>query len=260
MKTYEIEVGRICEFIKEYITESKINGVVIGISGGLDSAIVAALAVKTLGPERVYCYYLPYGKKKKDLSLTHAKLICKNLNLTLLEEDIKSSVDAVSSIPLVSNQFNPLSIGNIKSRMRMILLYHIAQMKHSIVLGTTNRSEWVTGYFTKFGDGGCDLEPLLHLYKTEIFEIAKQLNIPNEIINKSPSADLWEGQTDEKELGITYKKLDRILMMFAGEKGLFYEINNIESYGITMEDVKTVAKLVDNSKHKRRLPPCLERE
>lgn len=260
MKTYDVEIGRICEFIKEYVTESKTKGIVIGLSGGLDSAVVTALAVKALGPERVYCYYLPYGTKKKDLAQTHAKLICKNLNLTLIEEDIKTAVDTVCSAQIVSSQSNQLSIGNIKSRLRMIMLYHIAQMKCSLVFGTTNRSEWNVGYFTKFGDGGCDFEPIIHIYKTEIFELAKHLGIPDEIINKQPSAELWEGQTDEKELGITYKKLDRVLMMFGGEHGVFFSINNIESYEITMDDIKHVARLVDNSKHKRRLPPCLERE
>lgn len=248
---YEEETKRICSFIQGYVDEAKAKGIVLGFSGGLDSAVVAFLSKKAIGNNNVYCYYLPYtekadiGKRDENISLAHNYLTSKI--------NIKDSVDAIASTIVVPNK---LTIGNIKARVRMTILYAIAQRKGCLVAGTTNRSEWMTGYFTKFGDGGCDIEPILHLYKTEVFELAKHLGIPKEIISKPPSADLWKGQTDEKELGITYKELDRILMFL--EKRSPYSVF-VPSW-MDRKNYELVMNLVSRSEHKRRLPPCLNRE
>jgi NAD+ synthase len=256
MKSYQTETEQICKFISDYVKESKTKGIVLGVSGGLDSAVVAVLSVKAIGKENVHLFYYPYKFKpmQSDIDKQHIDILCKKFGLTYETRYISHIVDEFT---ITKN--SKLVRGNIMSRTRMIKLYQQANERNCIVLGTTNRSEWLTGYFTKHGDGACDFEPIMHLYKTEIFGLARSLGIPDALISKKPSAGLWDGQTDEHELGITYKKLDRILMLFGMEEGMFFPIYNIERYHITTKDINMVAKLVNDTKHKRRLPLCPER-
>jgi NAD+ synthase len=244
MKSFDTEIERICGFIKEYVAESKTNGVVLGLSGGLDSAVVATLSAKALGTEKVHCLYLPYGLDYNDINFHHVSRFRYEFKLQMTEKHITETVDS-----FIINKSTPLSIGNIKSRVRMIHLYKEANEFNCLVIGTTNRSEFLIGYFTKFGDGACDIEPISHLYKTEIFELAKHLGIPDEIINKAPSADLWEGQTDEKEIGMSYKELDEILKW----------IDSYSDQSPCFPHYEQVAKMVFKSMHKRRSIPCLTR-
>jgi NAD+ synthase len=150
-----------------------------------------------------------------------------------------------------------MAVANLKPRIRMVILYEYANNHSCLVVGTTNRSEHEIGYFTKHGDGACDIEPIQHLYKTEIFELAKYLGIPDCIINKAPSADLWEGQTDEGEIGLTYKQLDKCLKLWEMPD---FDDDDMKKVGVTSKEVERVRSLLSKSGHKRRLPPCINRE
>ena len=234
----------IIQFIKNQVKSANAKGVVLGLSGGIDSAVVAVLAKKALGTKNVLCYYLPYNTDINNSE--HIFKLCNKFKLKCTNLSIKQIVDLFTYYPK-----EELTKGNIKARIRMTYLYTFANSKNCLVIGTTNKSELMTGYFTKYGDGACDFEPIAHLYKTEVIQLAKQLGIPDEIINKPPSADLWKGQTDEDEIGLSYYELDEILQ-FIEMKGNYPESKNITW------NISKVLKMIYKSEHKRNQPPVIE--
>ncbi|MDN5320542.1 MAG: synthase [Thermococcaceae archaeon] len=244
---YEKVINMLISFIQEKVEESKVKGVVLGISGGVDSATVAYLATKALGKERVLGLILPYYINQ---DVDDALLVCKELGIEHKLINIKEIVDQFEKS--IGFELDRVSKGNLMSRTRMVILYAYANSKNYLVLGTSNKSEFLTGYFTKWGDGASDYAPLINLYKTEVWEIAKRLGVPERIINKKPSAGLWEGQSDEDDLGISYQLLDEILYRLVDLK---MEKNKIaEELNVPIEKVKHVENLVKRSEHKRRLP------
>ena len=208
------------------------KNVFIGISGGIDSAVTAFLCVKALGRKRVFGVLMPYGRQK---DINDALAVVGQLGIKYFSKDIKSIVDQYK---IADNRF---VLANIMSRVRMTILYAYANHKNGLVAGTTNKSEMAVGYFTKFGDGGCDFEPIANLYKTEIFQLAKQLNVPQDVIAKKPSAGLWNDQFDEDELGFTYNELDRFLQ---GEH-------------FSSQTESKIKEIISLSEHKRHLPPTI---
>ncbi|WP_297507690.1 NAD+ synthase [Thermococcus sp.] len=244
---YEKAIERIVDFISEKVREAGTNGVVVGISGGIDSATTAYLAVKALGSEKVLGLIMPYYENR---DVEDAKLVCESLGIKCKVVNIRPIVEEF----VKSLGFEPdkKSLGNIMARTRMVLLYAHANALNRLVLGTSNRSEFLTGYFTKWGDGASDYAPLINLYKTEVWEIAKLLGVPERIIEKKPTAGLWEGQTDEDELGISYRLLDEILWRLVDLKMPKEKIAG--ELGISVETVEHVENLVKSSEHKRRLP------
>jgi NAD+ synthase len=248
---YEKVINMLISFIQEKVEESKVKGVVLGISGGVDSATVAYLATKALGKERVLGLILPYYINQ---DVDDALLVCKELGIEHKLINIKEIVDQFEKS--IGFELDRVSKGNLMSRTRMVILYAYANSKNYLVLGTSNKSEFLTGYFTKWGDAASDYAPLINLYKTEVWEIAKRVGVPERIINKKPSAGLWEGQSDEDDLGISYQLLDEILYRLVDLK---MEKNKIaEELNVPIEKVKHVENLVKRSEHKRRLPIGLE--
>jgi len=251
------------EWIKNYISSAKADGVVIGLSGGIDSSVTASLCVSALGKEKVIGISLPCESIPQDFE--DAKLIADQLGIELIKIDLtplfsefKESVIA----SLEETQFtlinveedmwkdNILALANVKPRLRMTTLYYIGQsLGLYLVAGTGNRTEMAIGYFTKYGDGAVDFEPLGDLYKCEVRELAKHFNIPEKIIKKPPSAGLWKGQTDEDEIGISYDKLDEII----------YRIdNNLDMSDLNEKNVSKVKNMMRSSSHKKKMPPIFE--
>jgi len=201
--TSKINYTKIKKFFKSKLA-------IVGISGGVDSALTAAILVKALGKEKVVGVMMPY---KKQSDIDDSKELIKELGIVGKEINIEKMVEPYLSI----FSENKLVLGNIMSRIRMIVLYAIANSENGLVAGTTNKSEMAIGYFTKHGDGGCDVEIIASLLKTDVWEMAKKMASKNcwptlaKIANKIPTAGLWENQTDEKEMGFSYEILDKYL-------------------------------------------------
>lgn len=197
----------ITRWIKTEVESANLKGAVFGISGGIDSAVVACLCKNAFGDDALGLI-MPIASNPKDEE--DAKILAETIGLNYKKVDLNNGFDAL--ISTFEDNKVQMAKSNIKPRLRMITLYYYAQNNGYMVLSGSNRSEFMTGYFTKYGDSGADLMPLLNLFKSDIFEMAKVLGVPDVILNKKPSAGLWEGQTDEDEFGFTYKELDNYLM------------------------------------------------
>lgn len=196
----QIVIEHIVEWINEKVIDAGCDGVVFGLSGGIDSAVVAAIA-KQAFPENSLGLIMPCHSIEEDEK--HARLVADKINLNIEKVDLTSTYDELVK-NIKKKEHNQLALSNIKPRLRMTTLYYYAQINNYLVLGPTNKSEFVTGYFTKHGDSGVDLLPIADFVKGEIYEMARILDIPKEIINKPPSAGLVKNQTDEDEMGIKY--------------------------------------------------------
>jgi len=210
----------------------------IGLSGGIDSSIVATLAVNALGKDKVYGIIMPYYCNE---DTEDAVKLAKKLGIRYSVISIRNMVASFRK-PDISN--TNLVKGNLMARIRMCVLYSYSNSNNGLVLGTTNKTEMLVGYFTKHGDGAVDIEPIAHLYKTEIFELAKYLKIDKKLIDKKPSAGLWLGQTDEEELGIDYITLDKMLKCKPPKE--------------SKHKIGLVLKLMKKAEHKVTFPKNLE--
>ncbi len=231
------EIVKIKDLIRTAIWQSGTAGVVVGISGGLDSAVAAALSVKAAGPERVIGVSMPAASGSTQ-DIKDAETLCATLGIELLSVPLDGIMDAFSAAPHIT--LTPLLSGNIAARLRMTILYNIAAAKGYLVCGTSNKTEYLIGYSTKWGDGAADIQPLLHLYKKDVYTIARELEIPEAILNKAPSAGFYEGQTDEGELGISYRELDAALFNL--------ELNEFKPE--TGQEERVLA-MIQKSSHKR---------
>jgi len=199
-------IERIVKKIAKEVQAAKVRGVILGLSGGVDSAVVAVLAKKALGRKRVLGLLLPCESHPGDFA--DAKLLCRKFGINHKAVDLTPVYRAIKK---VFPKGNKLALANLKPRLRMLTLYYFANNLNYLVLGTGNKSELSVGYFTKYGDGGVDLLPIGGLLKTEVRRLAARLGIPDRVIVKPPTAGLWKGQTDECEMGLTYDLLDRML-------------------------------------------------
>jgi NAD+ synthase len=236
------------EFIKTYVQNSGSEGVVIGMSGGVDSAVTAILCRAALGKKKSICLFLPDETTPKE-DFKHFKILVDRFDIDYNKIDINNLVKQFNNNCLIKP--DKYALANVKARVRMIFLFEYANMKHRLVCGTSNKSELLVGYFTKYGDGGVDIQPMGDLYKTQVWELAKYLKIPKEIVSKSPTAGLWHGQMDEHELKMSYKVLDRILAGLEQKIGIA-EIAGI--VGVKKSDVERIKKMRVKSQHKRRSP------
>ena len=208
----------IVDFIRTRVDESGVDGTVVGISGGIDSALVVFLAVEALGKDHVLGIHLPELNVTPAEDVLDATEVANELGIELKVINIGELMESFMNVIPDSVQADSHVNGNLKARMRMSILYYYANLRGSIVMGTGNKTEILIGYFTKYGDGGVDIEPIGDLYKTDVREMARMLGVPEGILTKPPSAGLWEGQTDENDLGMSYDMIDRILqMLLAGE-------------------------------------------
>ena len=247
------EIENICNWIKNYIKKSGSKGVVIGISGGIDSAVTSVLCKKALGAENIISIYMSCWSS--DDMGRDAKLLSENLNIKLINTPIITIYNETLSMLNFNKNDKKYQLiqANLKSRLRMTILYSYANKNNYLVAGTGNLSENKIGYCTKQGDHAVDLEPIGNYYKTEIYKMAKLMpEIPKSIILKPPSADLWENQTDEQEIGMDYKTLDNILKAIS-------EGNNRELDKVPIEKLANVQKMIKSSIHKNNIPPRYER-
>ncbi len=237
-KKIEIDLEMRIEFIRSIITQANAKGVIVGISGGIDSAVTAALQIKALGKDKVLGVWMPaYSSSvhyQDALSLSKIGLNLVTVNLNSAYDNLIREIEKVKKL-------SPLSSGNTKARLRMTTLYALAGELGYLVSDTCNKSEIYVGYMTKGGDGLADFNPIASLTKHHIKILAEYFNIPQEIIDKPPTADLWSGQTDENEMGFTYYDLDRYLLTGEGEE----------------EVIKKIERLHQLSEHKRVLMPSI---
>lgn len=196
-------------WIKERVSSAGCKAVVLGESGGKDSAVVTALCVKALGSENVYAVTMPCNSLSKDVD--HAKLVADAYGIELIEVNLAETFNTLKNTIEALHPLNDLAVANIKPRLRMTTLYAVAQTRNALVVGTDNLSEMTMGYFTKWGDGGYDFNPLGDLTMQEVLALGKELGVPEPILTKAPSAGLWEGQTDESEMGVTYKAIEEFI-------------------------------------------------
>lgn len=282
------------EFIKEKVKELERDGALLGISGGVDSAVVACLAKKALG-NRIIGFILPERDSSPE-SIEHARLVADTFRIKTITFDISPMLEFVGAYSLVPDLMHkkrenaervirsaysflppflkPFSRGllgvkeillrgptayyRIKHRLRMVILYFYAEKMNYAVLGTTNRSEELTGFFVKYGDSATDIAPIACLYKTEVFRLAKYLGVPSPILSKPPSPDLIPGITDELAMGMKYETIDKILMGF--EEGLS-EREIARKEDISLRKIREVKRMMEKSYHMRRhLPLSLERK
>lgn len=246
----EETVKTLVAFLKEIFYKSGFSKAVIALSGGVDSSTSCVLTVKALGEKNVFPVILPYGQLNSQEVIDAVELISflQIPKENIIQIDIKPLVDSIIAL---EETMDNIRKGNIMARTRMIILFNQAKKGNALVLGTENKSEYLLGYFTRFGDEASDVEPLRNLYKTQVYQIARYLKIPDKIVNKTPSAGLWGGQTDENELGFTYKEADRILSLLYDEKKSVAEIIKM---GFPSAVVNKVSDWVYKNKFKHVLP------
>ncbi len=235
-------------FIRSEVTRVGFSRAVVGLSGGIDSALSCALAVKALGKENVLAVRMPY-KLSSPESLAHAELLIEQLEIPSKTIEI---TDMVEPLFQADPNITKLRKGNIMARERMIVLYDQSEVFKGLVIGTSNKTEILLGYSTQWGDSASAINPIGDLYKAQIRQLSRAMNIPAPIIDKAPSADLWEGQTDESELGFTYDQADQLLYLLVDQR---YSPQECVEVGFDEKFVDLVIKRVRRNQFKRMLPP-----
>lgn len=270
------EASKIIDFIKKTFSDTGKNQALVALSGGIDSAVVFSLTNLALGPKNVFALFLPskitsgnHLKNVKQL-LTISKTPQENFTIINIKGVLQKSWRAIklnSSFhqQLIKNKLqknpdkqtrqklnalNQLRLANLSARIRMAIIYDQAKLLDALVVGTENYSEQVLGYFTRFGDSASDLEPVQHLYKTQIYSLAKFLKIPESIVNQPPTAGLWKNQTDEQELGFSYQKADPIIFLYQKK----YSQKQIVNKGYKISLVKKVIAFIEKNRFKQQTP------
>lgn len=234
-------------FVRDAVQKVGFKRAVLGLSGGIDSALAAFLAAEALGPENVLAVRMPY-RTSSEGSLTDAQLVIDQLGLPSLTIPITPMAE-----PLIEQfpDMNAMRKGNIMARMRMIVLYDQSAAWNGLVIGTSNKTEALLGYSTLYGDSAAALQPIEDLYKTQIRQLSRALGVPSSVLDKPPSADLWEGQTDEGELGYTYDMVDKMLYLLVEGR---YTVEETAAQGFDLKLVERVWRRVRMNHFKRTMP------
>jgi NAD+ synthase len=241
---------KITRFIKDYVEKSGTKGIVLGLSGGIDSCTTAALSTLAIGGNKVIGLILPEKEMHSLKDIKHAKLLAQRFDFKTETIDITPPLEAFyNSIPIFSSSDN-LCKGNIKARTRMIYIYYYANRLNMLVCGSSDKSETMMGYFTKWGDVAADISPIMDLYKTQVRKLAQHIGIPNAIVAKPSSPALWPGQTAEKELGIKYGTLDLILY---GLEHFMKTEEIAEQLRVKRDIVNRIKRRWLSTEHKRRM-------
>ena len=239
--------NELVEFLRENFKKAGFSKAVLGLSGGIDSALVAYLLRDALGKENILAIMMPYKSSNPD-SLNHAKLVIEDLKINSKTIEITDMIDAYFKN---EEEATSLRMGNKMARERMSILFDYSSKENALVVGTSNKTEIYLGYSTQFGDSACALNPIGDLYKTNIWDLSRYLKIPNELIEKKPSADLWEGQTDEQEMGLTYKEADQVLYRMLEENKT---VEEVLGEGFNKDLVDNIVRRMNRSEYKRRMP------
>ena len=245
-----LAVAVLTDFIRDAVATTGTEGVVVGLSGGVDSALAAALAARALGPSRVHAFVLPYRTSNPE-SASDARLVAEQLGIAHRMIDISPMVDPYFALEIPgSGEEDRRRRGNKLARERMTILFDQAKKLGCLVLGTSNKTEILLGYSTVFGDNASSLNPLGDLYKQQVWRLASHLALPQRVVAKQPSADLWPGQTDEDELGMTYEVADEVLYLLF-DLGL--RPAEVVERGYAEESVRRIVRLEQANRFKRRL-------
>ncbi len=248
------EAARIVEFIRAQLRSSGCAGIVVGLSGGIDSAVTASLCNRAAGPQRVTGVLMFEAKNRRSVDAEHAEAIAKQLDLRAFDFTLDPVLKSFAeSFPLKTD--DRVSSGNLKARLRMLSLYYVANAENLLVAGTGDRSEDLIGYFTKYGDGGVDFLPIAHLYKSQVRQLGTFLGVPREIVEKPSSPNLWEGHKATDEIPLDYSELDSVLVcLFVLKMG---PEETARELGIDLVKVREVLSRFQGSTHKRMYPPMI---
>ncbi|MFB6118246.1 NAD+ synthase [Halosegnis sp.] len=242
----------ITAFIEGVVDDAGATGAVVGLSGGIDSTLTAHLAVEALGPDAVHGLVMP-SEVNTDENMSDAERVAELLDIEYDVLDVTPIVDAfVDAYPEGAD--DRTALGNVRVRTRAVLNYFVANTENRVVLGTGNRSEALTGYYTKYGDQAVDCNPIGNLYKRQVRQLAAHLDVPTDLVEKPPSAEMWEGQTDEAEMGLNYDTLDAILALHVD--GPLSKHATVETLAVPESAVDRVVELYEQSAHKREMPPA----
>jgi len=249
--------ARLTRFIKDYVKKTKANGVVLNLSGGVDSSTAVALSTLAIGGNKVLALSLPEKETHNPIDIKHTKILAKKFGFNLETINITQVLQGYYKTIHLFDSKDQLSKGNIKARARMICLYYYANHQNRIVVGSSDKSETMMGYFTKWGDIAADISPLMDLYKTQVRQLAAYIGVPDEIIAKPPTPQLWPGQLAEEELGIKYETLDLILL---GLENFMPPEEIAKQLNLPLKLVTGVKTRWLSREHKRRAPLTMKME
>jgi NAD+ synthase len=235
-------------FIKSEITRVGFTRAVIGLSGGIDSALSCALAAEALGPDNVLAVRMPYKTSSAD-SLEDAEKTATRLGVRMETIEITPMVEPIIQLDA---QMSNVRKGNLMARARMIILYDQSEVFKGLIVGTSNKTEILLGYTTLWGDMASALNPIGDLYKAQVRQLARAMDVPQSVIDKAPSADLWKGQTDEGELGFTYGEVDKLLYLLVDRR---FSVDDCMAAGFSKEFVNQIVERIRRSQFKRMMPP-----
>jgi NAD+ synthase len=239
-------------FIADTVERAGADGAVLGLSGGIDSSLTAFLAAEALGPDGLRGLVLPSTVNRAD-NMSDAERVAEELDIEYDVVEIEPFVeDLRGALPEVEG--DEVAVGNARARFRGVLNYAVANHENRVVLGTGNRSEAMAGYYTKYGDQAVDCNPIGNLYKTQVRQLARRVGVPDDIVEKPPTAGLWAGQTDEEEMGVTYETLDAVLAVHVD--GPLSTSATVDLLDVDRETVELVDRLHEESAHKRAMPPA----